>query len=456
MSDGDFAVVTPHPPIFIEAVGGARRMTARDSLEALQRASAALECFAPDTLFVMSPHAPGLSDAVVVDRSAELSGDLAGFGDPEIRSWQGDPALGSSLLQHLEAAGVDCVARDADPRLKPGWLDHGCLVPLEFLDPQRRYRLVIISLTWLPLEANVLLGHAARAAARDAGVRCAFVASGDLSHRLTPGAPAGFSPRGHELDERIVDAVTHGELAALTGLDPDLVEAGGECGLRSIIAAGGYVGSEPAATAILAYEGPWGVGYLTALAGDAAIAAAGIQPVTGTKGGSAGTDESPVVAAARATIEAHVLGRPLPAPSIDDPDLPARAGAFVSLHLGGELRGCIGTIAPTKPTLAEEVASNAVQAASHDPRFEPVTADELAALDVKVDVLQPPESCSIDDLDPSTYGVIVTSGWRRGLLLPDLEGVDDVATQVAIAMRKAGISDIQGCRFERFRVDRYT
>lgn len=456
MTDGDFAVVTPHPPIFIEGVGGARRLSARDSLEALRRAGDALERFAPEALFVMSPHAPGLSDAVAVDRSADLSGDLAGFGDPEIRRWHGDPALGSALLKHLAASGVDCTARDADPRLRPGWLDHGCLVPLEFLDHSRRCRLVVISLSWLPLEANVSIGHAARAAARDLGVRCAFVASGDLSHRLTPSAPAGFSPRGRELDERIVTSVAHGELTALTRLDPDLVEAGGECGLRSIIAAGGYLSSQPAPTAVLAYEGPWGVGYLTALAGDAAVRLSGIQPSTGSKGGSAGSDESPVVAAARATIEAHVMGRTPRVPVIDDPSLPERAGVFVSLHRGGELRGCIGTIMPTKATLAEEVAANAVQAASYDPRFPPVTADELVDLDVKVDVLHPPESCSIDELDPSTYGVIVSNGLRRGLLLPDLEGVDDVATQVAIAMRKAGITSLDGCRIERFRVDRYT
>jgi AmmeMemoRadiSam system protein A len=120
------------------------------------------------------------------------------------------------------------------------------------------------------------------------------------------------------------------------------------------------------------------------------------------------------------------------------------------------LRGCIGTIQPTFPTLAEEVASNAVQAAAYDPRFPPVGEEELADLEIKVDVLHAPESCELTDLDPARYGVIVTNGRRRGLLLPDLEGVDDVSQQVSIALQKAGIAPGEGCDIERFLVDRYT
>ncbi|TLM98271.1 MAG: AmmeMemoRadiSam system protein A [Actinobacteria bacterium] len=170
-----------------------------------------------------------------------------------------------------------------------------------------------------------------------------------------------------------------------------------------------------------------------------------------------GDEESEIVALARAAIATYLeTGHALPAPTLTDDALPQRAGAFVSLHRNGDLRGCIGTILPTRNTLAEEVAGNAVEAATRDPRFPSLTADELVDLDVKVDVLHAPESCSIADLDPKTHGVIVSSGWRRGLLLPDLEGVDDVETQVAIATRKAGIRPGEPCSYERFRVDRYT
>jgi AmmeMemoRadiSam system protein A len=137
-------------------------------------------------------------------------------------------------------------------------------------------------------------------------------------------------------------------------------------------------------------------------------------------------------------------------------DMPP-AGCFVSMKKHGELRGCIGTIAATRPTLVEEIVRNAVATSTEDPRFEPVTADELDELDVSVDVLGPSEPVSSRaELDPSVYGVIVTSGYRRGLLLPDLGGVDSVDAQLAIACRKGGILPDEPFRIERFRVTRYT
>jgi len=133
-----------------------------------------------------------------------------------------------------------------------------------------------------------------------------------------------------------------------------------------------------------------------------------------------------------------------------------RAGAFVSLHKGAALRGCIGTIEPTQPTLAHEVIANAISAASRDPRFAPLTPDELGELDISVDVLEPAEPISsLDELDPTTYGVIVERGRRRGLLLPDLEGIDTPQQQVNIALRKAWITPDEPYRMYRFRVTRY-
>jgi AmmeMemoRadiSam system protein A len=171
----------------------------------------------------------------------------------------------------------------------------------------------------------------------------------------------------------------------------------------------------------------------------------------------AGAPESEIVALARQAIESYVRrGEIIGTPLLTAADLPVRAGAFVSLHRGGQLRGCIGTILPTRDTLAHEVVGNAVEAATHDPRFPALDVGELDDLDISVDVLYAPESCTIAELDPARYGVITSSGWRRGLLLPALDGVDDVETQVRIAMSKAGIRAGEPCSYERFRVDRYT
>jgi AmmeMemoRadiSam system protein A len=134
-----------------------------------------------------------------------------------------------------------------------------------------------------------------------------------------------------------------------------------------------------------------------------------------------------------------------------------RAGVFVSLHEHGELRGCIGTIAPTRSSIADEIVSNGIAACSRDPRFPAVTPAELPHLDYSVDVLMPAEPItSLSELDPKRYGVIVSKGWQRGLLLPDLEGVDTVEEQVRIATLKAGLHPgMRGLKFERFEVVRH-
>ena len=173
------------------------------------------------------------------------------------------------------------------------------------------------------------------------------------------------------------------------------------------------------------------------------------------------SESHPLVELARKAIEAYVRERRV----IEPPDeltleMRQRAGTFVSLHgPGGELRGCIGTIEPTQDNVAREVIQNAISAATRDPRFPPVRPDELDGLDVKVDVLTPPEPVeSLDELDPKRYGVIVESAtdWRRGLLLPDLEGVDTVEYQVDIARRKAFIGPNEPVELYRFEVKRYT
>jgi len=163
------------------------------------------------------------------------------------------------------------------------------------------------------------------------------------------------------------------------------------------------------------------------------------------------------VALARETIEEYVnLGRVKTAPSPIPPEMEMRAGAFVSLHRFGRLRGCIGTIEPCQPNLAMEVIHNAISASTQDPRFEPVTEDELEDLTISVDVLSRPEPvAALDELDPKKYGVIVESGWRKGLLLPDLEGVDTVEEQVGIAMQKAGIRVGEPIQLYRFQVTRH-
>ncbi|HVN66823.1 MAG TPA: AmmeMemoRadiSam system protein A [Candidatus Sulfotelmatobacter sp.] len=167
--------------------------------------------------------------------------------------------------------------------------------------------------------------------------------------------------------------------------------------------------------------------------------------------------EHPLVQLARTTIETYVKKDMIISPPEElTPEMKEKAGVFVSLHRGGELRGCIGTFAPTRRNVAEEVICNAIESAIHDPRFPPLAADELAGLEINVDILSAPEPArSAAELDVRRYGVIVKAGGRRGLLLPDLDGVDTPEEQIAICRRKAGISPGEPVELFKFEVRRY-
>jgi AmmeMemoRadiSam system protein B/AmmeMemoRadiSam system protein A len=165
---------------------------------------------------------------------------------------------------------------------------------------------------------------------------------------------------------------------------------------------------------------------------------------------------SPLAALARKAVESWVVdGIVIGPPAESVPEMEAQAGVFVSIKKDGKLRGCIGTFEPSQSSVAEEIIANAIAAASRDPRFSPVARDELDQLTYSVDVLTEPEPAEYDELNPKKYGIIVERGWRRGLLLPDLEGVDTVAEQVAICRQKAGIGPEEPVKLYKFKVKRY-
>jgi len=165
----------------------------------------------------------------------------------------------------------------------------------------------------------------------------------------------------------------------------------------------------------------------------------------------------PLAALAKETAETYVREGEKPPPPKDlTPEMKAEAGVFVSIHKLGALRGCIGTFEPQQENVAGEIMTNAVSSATRDPRFPPIVPEELNDLDYSVDVLTKPEPVEDESqLDPRKYGVIVEAGWRRGLLLPDLEGVDTVEYQIDICRQKGGISPDEPVQLYRFEVKRY-
>jgi len=166
----------------------------------------------------------------------------------------------------------------------------------------------------------------------------------------------------------------------------------------------------------------------------------------------------PYVELAKNTIEEYVkTGKISPVPAEIPPDMKKKAGVFVSLKKKGQLRGCIGTFLPSTENIYTEIVRNAIASATQDPRFPPVNASELYEIEYSVDILSPPEPVkNLDELDPKKYGVIVVKGWQKGLLLPDIEGVNTVDEQLRIAKLKAGINPFDtDIEIYKFRVERY-
>ena len=246
-------------------------------------------------------------------------------------------------------------------------------------------------------------------------------------------------------------------------MDEKICSRAAECGLRSFWIMAGALDRLNVTAEKLSYEGTFGVGYGIVWFNvngadesrnfDVQLADFKRRETLRRK-----ASEDDFVKLARHSLETFVkTHKPAELPeNLPDELTSRRAGAFVSLHKDGNLRGCIGTIMATQDTLAQEILQNAISACSRDPRFEPVTVDELDDIEYSVDVLGEPERIfSVKDLDVRRYGVIVENGNRRGLLLPDLEGVDTVEEQIAIAKRKANIRADEKVSLWRFEVIRH-
>jgi AmmeMemoRadiSam system protein A/AmmeMemoRadiSam system protein B len=456
-----FSGIAPHPPIMVPEVGHGAIADVRGSINAMAELTNRIVAAGAETVVLISPHAPLAKDAFTAYQDEQLYGNFADFRAPATEL---QVALDGDLLSEITRVAAD--ERYEVRGIVSYNLDHGTAVPLYFLHRNGwNGRLVPLGYSFLSNNDHLRFGSCIRKAIMEIGRPVAIIASGDLSHRLTPEAPAGFNPTAYIFDEEVVDALRCNVPDRIINMDQDLRRTAGECGYRSMLVALGATRGFPMDCEVLHYEAPFGVGYLVGQLTNnkAAVRRSSHEKRVSSKQDyaadhSAGGQNPPALA--REAVETFVLNGTELKPSGNVSEmLLVRASCFVSLKtLQGQLRGCVGTIEPVKATLAEELIANAINAAARDPRFPPVSAAELPNLRYSVDVLSEPEPAGFADLDPAVYGVIVEDelGLLRGLLLPDLEGVDTVYMQVEIAARKAGIRPGTSLKLSRFRVSRYS
>ncbi len=462
----NLGALVPHPPIIVPGIGNNSDLEqVSNTIQSMKEINNLLAQDPPETLVVFTPHGTIFSDAIVIYGDEILKGDLSRFGLSKTWEWRNDLELARKIINLSQEVNLPVLEFDQNMAKRyrhQGALDHGVLVPLSFFSPEwaEKVKLVIIPLSYLPLEELYQFGTMIPKAAAELGRKVAIIASGDLSHCLKPGAPAGYDPRGAEFDQKLMDILRNSQFSELFRIDPVLLEKAAECGFRSVIMLMGALDKIDVQVKIHSYQGTFGVGYgVASLKPTGRSSRSMVEEIFKNRDQSVidrRKKESPIVRYARQIVEDYVQGHPFQEPEGLEEFRNQKAGVFVSIKKHGQLRGCIGTTEPTQKNIVAETEQNAISASTKDPRFEPITRDELGDLVYSVDVLKPAEPIGdLGELDPERYGVIVTQGYRRGLLLPNLEGVETAEEQVSIAKRKAGIPEDGKVELERFEVVRY-
>ena len=434
-------VVVPHSPLIIPEVGLGKEKEIQDTIDSYEEVAKKIGELEPDTIILITPHGIGYSDYIKIYDGEGSSGNFSQFGaknttikvdyDKEFID-----GLCDSLKEIEFYAGKTNVNDD---------LDHGCLVPLYFINKYyKNYKVIRISIGGLLNEDYYELGIHIREYSEKLNRKIFVVASGDLSHTLLEEGPYGYNENGVKYEERVVDDLKNSNFINLLDYSLDFLYSAGICGHKGFCILGGILDGLNYDTKFYSHEGPFGVGYM--------VCSYLVNGSNGKKYLDEWLDnrkeevnkirlkEDRYIKLARKSIEEYVTNKKI----LDEEDseiASKKSGCFVSIHKFGELRGCIGTTFPCCDNLSLEIISNAISACRKDPRFRPIKKEELPYLVIDVDELSPSILVdSKDELDPRKYGVIVEEGLKRGVLLPDLEGVDTIEEQLSIACKKANIN----------------
>lgn len=455
----------PHPPLIIPSVGKGKEKEIQYTIDACNKVGEEISKLKPETIVIITPHGTMFSDAVSISNEDKIEGNFNQFRDFETYiQGQIDKEFNKELINICESENIPVVGIDTNLLRRFNRkieLDHGAMIPMYFINKYYKdYKIVHVTYASLSDIELYKFGMAIRETAKNLNKKVIFIASGDLSHRLTEDGPYEYSPEGSKFDKILLENLQKGDVTGVFNIDKYIVENAGECGLRSIYIMLVAMEGEDVKGELLSYEGPFGVGYGVMSFDNQSKNHSNLELLMNMKREAFNkkiSNSNAYVKLARESLNYFYTTGKLMKPPKDLPEemLREKNGVFVSLKKFGNLRGCIGTFLPTTNSVAEEIIKNAIQAATQDPRFPRVEDSELTELDISVDVLSEPVEATKEELDPKNYGVIVSKGNKRGLLLPDLEGVDTVDYQLQIACEKAGIDFYDDYSIEKFKVIRF-
>lgn len=458
----------PHPPIIIPEVGMGEETKASATIRAMHEVSKSIASKKPETIVIISPHGPLFTDAINIRVKNPITGSLEAFGAKAVNLIRAnDLELVEGILEEAYRAEIPSVKLDQQLAKRfdiDEDADHGILIPVHFIS-QYYQNFKVVALTYGMLSEDALydFGTCIQRAAEKLNRKIVVIASGDLSHHLQESETYGYRSEGLSFDKHVIDSLKQQDYIQLMTTDCDLVEAAGQCGKKSIEIMLGTLETIDHETRVHSYEGPFGVGYAVVSFEPSHERCEPLSPklkrALKRRHEAILAQEDDYVKLAREAVETFVReGRRLTLPEKYHSHcfLDKAKGVFVSIHDRGGLRGCMGNTVGYELNLGNEIIAMAIKAAHQDPRFDALEPEELDNLRISVDILSRAEHITdLSLLDPKHYGIIVSTDYKQGLLLPDLAGIHSVEDQIKIALNKAGIKAQETYTIHRFTVERH-
>jgi AmmeMemoRadiSam system protein A/AmmeMemoRadiSam system protein B len=454
------AYIVPHPTCLIPEIGGDNVSSTTKTIEAYKQIANEIASLAPDTIIISSPHAEAYSDYFQISDGSLATGSFKKFGAGNINfRVLYDEELAHEISNVARYMSFPC----GDENSEQDELDHGTMVPLYFINQvYTSYKAIRLGLSGLPLLEHYEMGCIIQKAVGNLNRRVVYIASGDWSHCQKEDGPYGYREEGPRYDALLLKAFERANFGELFNFEPALLERAQECGHRSFTILAGALDRKSVESRVYSHEAPFGVGYgivgFVVKGDDPSRAFADIYKNKIALQISEKRKNADIyVKLAYKVLDDYLLRGKMTQShfGISHELLHQKAGVFVTIHEFGTLRGCVGTVTGSV-CLADEITHNAIEAASKDNRFAPINKSELPYLDISIDVLSPLEDIKgLNELDPNVYGVVVSKGSKRGLLLPNLPGIKTVEEQVRIAKQKADIEFDEEVSLQRFTVVRH-
>ncbi|HCW54031.1 MAG TPA: AMMECR1 domain-containing protein [Clostridium sp.] len=457
----------PHPPIIIPDIGKGEEHKIDNTTTSCNTIGKEIAELKPETIIIITPHGTMFSDAVAISNEEKIHGDFRDFRAINIKmDIELDTQFNEKLIQNCHNDDIPASLIDSGTLSRYGrefTLDHGAMVPLYFINKYyTNYKLVHITYSMIGSINLYKFGIKVKKTAEELNKKCVIIASGDLSHKLKDEGPYSYSPYGEKFDNYFLNNLKNGDIYSIFTMDKNMVHEAGQCGLNSVYIMLGAHDTEKLKGDLLSYECPFGVGYGVMKFNTIGTENSLLDSLLKNKEDSYKkklNSNNPYTKLARENLMYYYShgSKITDLSNIPEELLNKKSGVFVSLKKFGSLRGCIGTILPVTDSIAQEIINNSISAAMNDPRFPAIEEEELYDIDISVDVLTTPVKAEKEELNPKHYGVIVSKGYKKGLLLPDLEGIDTVEKQLQIACDKGEIDYFSdNYNIEKFEVIRYS